>query len=220
MRRLHTLGDCKPSDMPDTTYAYGLSGGQASALGQGIARQSHHHAAGMKLRTSQANQRRGKSLCGQGTPHNVNSVHQTPGVGLRCGPPRGGILLGRAARGSVAPRKMACPPVRGASLRIYGFQGHQRAHRQGAARSLPLSIGSGNGRQENTRPCFARRVVALLRRLSLGGGSRRFHLGLCRAQCRCRSRRRGVEASALTYTGKSPSRHRGKREPDDRARAD
>src|SRR5262245_38669679 len=52
---------------------------------------------------------------------------------------RGGVSFpGRAARGPVAPRKMACRPAAGkASIR--GSR-HQLAHRGGAARSLPLLI--------------------------------------------------------------------------------
>jgi hypothetical protein len=52
----------------------------------------------------------------------------------------------------------------------------------GAAWSLPLLIGSGNGRQD-ARPCFARLPVALLRNLRLGRGSSRFWLGLFCARC-------------------------------------
>src|SRR5215471_1501558 len=74
-------------------------------------------------------------------------------------------FLGRAARGPVAPRKMACRPAAGA---ISAVQGHQRAHRGGAAWSLPLSIGGENGRQV-ARPRFAFLPVAVLRSLRLGG---------------------------------------------------
>ena len=45
-------------------------------------------------------------------------------------------FLGRAARGSVAPRKVACRP---AAEAISAVQGHRLAHRGGAAWSLPLS---------------------------------------------------------------------------------
>jgi hypothetical protein len=55
-----------------------------------------------------------------------------------------------------------------------------------------------NGRQENTGPCFARRVVDLLRGLSLGYGPGCFHISLCRARCRRRSRRRSSKAPTLT----------------------
>jgi hypothetical protein len=55
-----------------------------------------------------------------------------------------------------------------------------------------------NGRQDHTRPCLARSLVAVLRNRRLGCGSRCFHLGLCRARCRRRSRRCSPEAPALT----------------------
>src|SRR5262249_42670759 len=63
----------------------------------------------------------------------------------------------RVARGPVAPRKMACRPLAGKAS-ISGSRLSTRA--RGAAWSLPLSIGSENGRQA-ARPCFARRPVAL-----------------------------------------------------------
>src|SRR5436190_10606475 len=46
------------------------------------------------------------------------------GLGLLGTSPRGGDLPGRVARGSVAPRKMACRPVRGVNLAV---QGHRLA---------------------------------------------------------------------------------------------
>jgi hypothetical protein len=51
--------------------------------------------------------------------------------------PRGRAFPGRAARGSVAPRKVACRPIAGDIF--IAVQGHQLAHRGGAAWSLPLS---------------------------------------------------------------------------------
>ena len=61
--------------------------------------------------------------------------------------PRRIFSFGRAARGSVAPRKMACRPAAGDRS---GSRPSTRA--KGAAWSLPLLIGSGNGRQD-ARPC-------------------------------------------------------------------
>src|SRR5262245_4842872 len=61
--------------------------------------------------------------------------------------PRGGALLGRAARGSTL-RKMACPLARGLYHLVQGSRPSTRAQ-GGAAWSLPLSIGERNGRQEN-----------------------------------------------------------------------
>src|SRR5262245_46633841 len=58
---------------------------------------------------------------------------------MRC--PCGGYLPGRAAQGSVALRKMACLS-RSRGVSWTAAQGHQLAHRGGAARSLPLQIES------------------------------------------------------------------------------
>jgi hypothetical protein len=44
-----------------------------------------------------------------------------PGMVLDAAP-RGGAILGRAARGSVAPRKMACRPAREESLHKTRFK--------------------------------------------------------------------------------------------------
>jgi hypothetical protein len=59
---------------------------------------------------------------------------------------------------------MACRPTAGGCF--IAVQGHQLAQVEGAAWSLPLLIGSGNGRQD-ARPCFARGPVALLRSRAL-----------------------------------------------------
>src|SRR5262249_12265556 len=72
------------------------------------------------------------------------------------------VSSGRVARGPVAPRKMACRPLAGKAS-ISGSRPSTRARGAGAASSLPLLIGGGNGRQD-ARPCFAHRPVALLRR--------------------------------------------------------
>src|SRR5262249_59679819 len=63
---------------------------------------------------------------------------------------RGGIFPGRAARGPVAPRKMACRPAAGNATAV---QGHQLAHREGRPGRCPLLIGGRNGRQ-SARPPF------------------------------------------------------------------
>jgi hypothetical protein len=54
---------------------------QASALGQVFARETYEHAGGMKLRTSNSNQRHGEIVCATAIAHNVNSVHQTAASG-------------------------------------------------------------------------------------------------------------------------------------------
>src|SRR5262249_15738273 len=59
---------------------------------------------------------------------------------------RGGVSFpGRAARGPVAPRKMACRPAAG-NVVNFAVQGHQLAHRGRPAWSLPLSNRNQNGR--------------------------------------------------------------------------
>src|SRR5262245_4424817 len=84
--------------------------------------------------------------------------------------PRGGLFPGRAARGPVAPRKMACrPAARGNASAV---QGHQLAL-EGQLHRCPFLIEGGNGPQV-ARPRFAYLPVAVLRSLCLGGGSRRF----------------------------------------------
>src|SRR5215472_9834845 len=111
---------------------------------------------------------------------------------------RGGVSFpGRAARGPVAPRKMACRPAAG-NVVNFAVQGHQLAHRGGAAWSLPLLIGGGNGRQV-ARPRFALLPVAVLRSLRLGGGSRHFWFGVFCPRY-SRNARRGLWAAALTWT--------------------
>jgi len=67
----------------------------------------------------------------------------------------------------------------------------------GAACRCPFLIGSGNGRQD-ARPYFARRPLALLRRLRLELGSPCFGFGLFRFR-RCRRLRHSREALALTW---------------------
>src|SRR5215471_13993400 len=112
--------------------------------------------------------------------------------------PRGGVSFpGRAARGSVAPRKMACRPA-AENVVALAVQGHQLAHRGGAAWSLPLLIGGGNGCQV-ARPRFALLPVAVLRSLRLGGGSRHFWLGVFCPRY-SRNARCGLWAAALTWT--------------------
>src|SRR5499427_7127480 len=93
-------------------------------------------------------------------------------------------------------------------------QGHQLAHRGGAAWSLPLLIGGGNGRQV-ARPRFALLPVAVLRSLRLGGGSRHFWLGVFCPRY-SRDARRGLWAAALTWT-KTISRSGAPRLPAHRA---
>jgi hypothetical protein len=56
-------------------------------------------------------------------------------------PRAGGNPSGRAALGSVAPRKMACPLAARGGMAIAGSRPSTRVQ-EGAARSLPLSIGT------------------------------------------------------------------------------
>src|SRR5262245_22968340 len=61
----------------------------------------------------------------------TNSLTPPSSLGVLSVSPRGGFSFGRAARGSVAPRKMACRPAAGEH--VLAVQGHQLAHRGGAA---------------------------------------------------------------------------------------
>src|SRR5215467_15691461 len=104
---------------------------------------------------------------------------------------------------------MACRPAAG-NVVNFAVQGHQLAHRGGAAWSLPLLIGGGNGRQV-ARPRFALLPVAVLRSLRLGGGSRHFWLDVFCPRYR-RDARRSLWAAALTWT-KTISRSNAPRLP-------
>ena len=110
--------------------------------------------------------------------------------------PHGRDHLDRAARGSVAPRKMACRPVAGDGLNSRSKAIDLREG--GQPGRCPFPIGSGNGRQD-ARCCFARRPIALLRRLRLKLWSLYFGFGLFCARCSCRSRH-SREVLALTWT--------------------
>jgi hypothetical protein len=110
----------------------------------------------------------------------------------------GSAWLGRS-------QKDGLPSCRG--VNATAVQGHQLAHRGGAAWSLPLLIGGGNGRQV-ARPRFALLPVAVLRSLRLGGGSRSFWLDLFCARCSRHSRRSlwAATLTAATQKGKSPAK--------------
>src|SRR5262245_25166043 len=81
----------------------------------------------MELRTSNANERHEEILCRREIRHNVNNFHQKRRLGLRCSCLAAGFFLGRAARGSIAPRKMACRPAAGGYAKSMTAQGHQLA---------------------------------------------------------------------------------------------
>ena len=91
----------------------------------------------------------------------TNSLTPPAGLGLLTSAPRR-FLPGRAARGPVAPRKMACRPAGGRRGRIYGSRPSTRAHREGQPGCCPFLIGSRNGRQD-AQPCSACGPVAFLR---------------------------------------------------------
>src|SRR5262245_22369554 len=106
----------------------------------------------------------------------TNSLTPSSGLGLLASPLAAGNP-GRAARGSVVPRKMACrPAARGETFHSRSKAINSRTG-EGQPSCCPFLIGSGNGRQD-ARPCFARLPIGVLRNLRLGGGSRRFWLGL------------------------------------------
>src|SRR5262245_3300386 len=89
----------------------------------------------------------------------TNSLTPPSGLGLLVSP-RGGFSFGRAARGSVAPRKVACRPVAGEALSVGGSRPSTRAQRRGQRWSLPLS-NRGAGMDAKTRD------LALLTAMSL-----------------------------------------------------
>src|SRR5262249_189495 len=126
----------------------------------------------------------------------TNSLTPPIGLGLLASP-RGGDHLDRAARGSVAPRKMACRPAAGdGTARFKAI--NSRTEERGSSGRCPFLIGSRNGRQV-ARPRFALLPVAVLRSLRLGGGSRHFWLGVFCPRY-SRDARRGLWAAALTWT--------------------
>ena len=121
--------------------------------------------------------------------------------------PRGGVFPGRAARGSVVPRKMACRTCRGGSHSA--VQGHRLAL-EGQPNRCPFLIRSGKGRQD-ARPCFAHRPFALLRRRRLDFGLPYFGFGLFCA----RFSRRGPDVDQLILKRASASRLFGEWSDDD-----
>jgi hypothetical protein len=126
----------------------------------------------------------------------TNALTAPGGLGLRVSL-RGGALPDRAARGSVAPRKMACRPT--AEARLMRFKAINSRTGEGQPGRCPFLIGSGNGRQNNTRPCLTRLPVAALRNHRLGCGSRCFCLSLLCARWSRRSRD-SLGLLALTWT--------------------
>jgi hypothetical protein len=71
----------------------------------------------------------------------TNSLTPPTGLGLLASPLAGGVLPGRAARGSVAPRKMACPPVRGETY-LTGSRPSTRAQGRGQPDRCPFQSGA------------------------------------------------------------------------------
>jgi hypothetical protein len=131
----------------------------------------------------------------------TNSLTPPTSIGLLASPFAAGTFpVGQRAARSLPERWPALSPA-GVAWHLRA-QGHQLAHREGAARSLPLTIGSKDGRQNKRQPSLACRLVAVLRRRRLDQGSRCFRLGLCRAHCRCRPPRREPAAPALTWIPK------------------
>src|SRR5262245_40498713 len=93
---------------------------------------------------------------------------------------RGGAFPGRAARGPVAPRKMACRPTAGERISLR-FKAINSRTGEGQPGRCPFLIGSGNGRQD-AQPCSTCRSVALLRRCRLDLGLFCFGLDLLGAR--------------------------------------
>jgi hypothetical protein len=136
----------------------------------------------------------------------TNSLTPPSGVGLLASP----LAAGNSQSGSawLGPERWPTVLPRGRRF-THGSRPSTRA-REGAAWSLPLLGGGkfGNGCQINTRPCLANRPVAPLRNRRLDSGSRRFWLGLCRAQ-RCRRIRRCSPAALALSPGRRKAAMRG-----------
>src|SRR5262249_30192589 len=125
----------------------------------------------------------------------TNSLTPPTGLGLLASP-RGGLFsVGQRAARSLPERWPAVLP-RGGRHFIRGSRPSTRV--RGAAWSLPLLIGGGNGRQV-ARSRFALLPVAVLRSPRLDGGSRHFWLGVFCPRY-SRNARRGLWAAALTWT--------------------
>src|SRR5262245_49605066 len=133
----------------------------------------------------------------------TNSLTPPTGLGLLASPCAAGNP-GRAARGSVVPRKMACRPAARGETFHSRFKAINSRTREGQPGRCPFLIGSRNGRQV-ARPRFALLPVAVLRSLRLGGGSRHFWLGVFCPRY-SRDARRGLWAAALTATPKKKPR--------------
>src|SRR5262245_27847503 len=127
----------------------------------------------------------------------TNSLTPSSGVGLLASPCAAGNP-GRAARGSVVPRKMACLPAARGETFHSRFKAINSRTQEGQPGRCPFLIGSRNGRQD-ARPCFADLHVAVLRRRRLDVGVHYFGFGLfcARWSRRCRHSR---EVLALTWT--------------------
>src|SRR5262245_49643912 len=130
----------------------------------------------------------------------TNSLTAPTGFGLLTSL-RGGFSHRSGSAWPGRSQKDGLPSARGESI-VSGSRPNSRTG--GAAWSLPLLIGSGNGRQD-ARPRFARPPVAVLRILCLGGGSRRFWLDVFCPRC-SRDARRGLWAAALTAAPKKQPR--------------
>jgi len=146
--------------------------------------------------------------CASMSAYFTNSLTPSSGVGLLASP-CGGASPGRAARGSVS-RKMACRPAAGTWF-FHRFKAINSRTGEGQPDCCPFLIGSGNGRK-NAPPCFARRPLALLRRLRLDFGLRYFGFALLCARC-SRRPRHSPEALALTWNSLSSSAPRLRARP-------
>ena len=147
---------------------------------------------------SNLNNRDVEILCAASARVNVSVLYQplTPPTDLGLlASPRAAGNPGRAARGSVASRKMACRPAGESHVR---FKAINSRTGEGQPSRCPFLIGSGNGCQD-AQPCLARRPVALLRRRRLDFGSPCFGFGLFCARCSRRSRH-SLGAVTLTWT--------------------
>jgi hypothetical protein len=112
-----------------------------TAPGHLFAREADEHAGGVELRAGNSNQRYGEVVCAASARVNVSVLYQFVDTANRPWPTSVAPRRGFSRSGSVwlgRSQKDGLPSYRGGTYFI-AVQGHQLAHRGGAAWSLPLS---------------------------------------------------------------------------------
>jgi hypothetical protein len=152
------------------------------------------------LRGGDFDDRHVEIFCAASARVNVRIFYQPltapTGLGLLGVTPRRGFSRSGSARLGRS-QKDGLPTCRGGYA--FRFKAINSRTGEGQPGRCPFLIGRGNGRQINTRPCLAHRLVAPLRNRRLDCGSRCFCLDLFCARG-SRHSRRSLEAPALTWT--------------------